>query len=117
MAITWTTEGVFLPTKYRAKPTYVGDVRFHSKKEARRYQELLLLFNAGVIRNLELQPKFDLHAFGGELVGKYIADFVYFEDEERVVEDVKGMKTALYKWKKKHVEAEYKLQIREVYHA
>ncbi len=43
-------------TKYRAQPTIVDGIRFHSKGEARRYQELRLLERAGEITNLELQP-------------------------------------------------------------
>jgi len=109
--------------KYRAKPTVVHGVRFASKAEARRYQELLLLGRAGEIRNLELQPRFPLHV-GGEQVAVYVADFRY---EERsidafnecywfdVVEDVKGMKTPVYRMKKKMVEAQYGIRIRETH--
>ncbi len=32
---------------------------------------------------------------------RYIADFVYYRDGKRVVEDCKGVKTAEYKLKKK----------------
>jgi hypothetical protein len=31
-----------------------------------------------------------------------------------VVEDVKGFKTELYRWKKKHVEAQYGIEIVEI---
>jgi hypothetical protein len=31
-----------------------------------------------------------------------------------VVEDVKGMRTPMYRWKKKHVEAQYGITITEV---
>ncbi len=92
-----------------------------SKREARRYQELRLLEKAGEIKGLELQPKFPLYtpsrSWGKhELVGVYIADFRYREGPRGIlkIEDVKGFKTPLYKWKKKHVEAQYGVQIVEI---
>lgn len=116
-------------SKYRAVPTTVNGFRFASKAEARRYQELLLLGKAGEIRNLELQPRFPI-ASGGVRVADYVADFRY---EERypsqacngmclcahwrwrdVVEDVKGVKTPVYRLKKKLVEAQHGITIREV---
>jgi hypothetical protein len=80
-----------------------------------------LLAKAGKIECLELQPVFHLSVsrgalVGGEVIGKYVADFRYYDmDSGRdVVEDVKGFKTELYRWKKKHVEAQYGLEITEV---
>lgn len=115
-------------SKYRAKPTVVDGVRFHSQKEARRYAELRLLEKAGEIWGLELQPAFPLlvHvmraakalAQGGTFrIGEYRGDFKYHDRAGTVpyvVEDVKGFKTPLYKWKKRHVEAQYGIQIREI---
>lgn len=104
-------------SKYRAIPTVVDGVRFASKAEAKRYGELKLLERAGQVRGLLLQPAFVLHAVReGRLVavGKYVADFAYQKDGALVYEDVKGMRTPLYRWKKKHVEAEYGIQIQEI---
>jgi len=123
--------------KYRAVPTHCDGIRFHSKKEAQRYGELKLLEKAGHIRNLRLQPAFDLYAmrqldthgeqqYAQERLGLYRGDFAYEacyyvthegrrkELWREVVEDVKGFKTPLYRWKKKHVEAQYGIEIREV---
>ena len=107
-------------SKYRAVPTTVHGIRFASKAEAKRYGELLYLGYAGEVRNLELQPRFDLRV-DGKSVGTYVADFRY---EARpspynvmwrdVVEDVKGVRTPVYKLKKKLVEAQYGLTIQEV---
>ena len=44
--------------KFRATPTVVDGIKFHSKKEAKDYQELKLLEKEGKIKNLTLQPKF-----------------------------------------------------------
>jgi hypothetical protein len=112
--------------KYRAKPTVVDGIRFDSMKEARRYQELKLLEKAGEIHKLRRQPQFYLTVgmSSGALIGIYRADFEYCECAatdmldcfmaHRVVEEVKGFKTPLYRWKKKHVEAQYGITIREV---
>lgn len=114
--------------KYRAQPTEIDGIRFASKAEARRYAELRLLEKAGQIHALVLQPGFALAApspRAGELpyvIGHYKADFFYCECRRgakcdrsmAVVEDVKGFKTPLYRWKKKHVEAQYGIEIREV---
>ena len=112
-------------SKYRAQPTIVDNVRFASKKEATRYAELKLLVKAGEIAHLGLQPVFVLRSpgFRGERctadIGKYVADFTYEQRQSdgswiTVVEDVKGFKTPLYRWKKKHVMAQYGIEIKEV---
>lgn len=108
--------------KYGAVPTEVDGIRFASKAEARRYAELRLLEQAGEIKQLECQPRFPLHgACAGApsmraKVGDYVADFQYREGPNGilVIEDVKGVKTALYRWKKKHFEAQYGLTITEI---
>ena len=102
----------------------VDGIKFRSAKEAKRYGELKALEKTGDINALELQPRFPLHAPGGTLVGHYVADFRYVAIEQTaggggsivvsVVEDVKGCKTPLYRWKKKQVEAEYGIKIIEV---
>jgi len=100
--------------------TKYGAVRtdgFASKREAHRYRELRLLERSGVITELECQVAFALHAAtaaGPVKVGKYVADFVYIENGRQVVEDAKGVRTALYQWKRKHFESEYAISITEV---
>lgn len=115
-------------SKYGAVPVMVDGHRFASKAEARRYGELKLLQIAGEIQHLQLQPRFPLsvpceHPGAEDLdapiiLGVYIADFQYLDvmrpSGQTVVEDVKGVATALYKWKKKHVEAQYGIVITEV---
>jgi hypothetical protein len=105
-------------SKYAAIRTTVDGITFASKKEAKRYGELKVLLKTGAITRLVLQPMLPLHVpgiSGGRItVGKYIADFQYDEGAETVVEDVKGMKTPVYRLKKKLVEALYGIQIREV---
>lgn len=99
------------PSKYGAQPTVVDGIRFHSKAEARRWQELKLLEKAGKIRDLKRQVSYGLHAAGELLVGTYRADFEYWCVEplgtHKVTEDVKGYATELAKWKLRHFEAQY----------
>lgn len=88
--------------KYNAKKTYVDGIAFDSKKEAKRYQELKLLERGGVISDLDCQVKFELiPKQEGERPCYYVADFVYTENGKKVVEDVKGFRTDVYKLKRK----------------
>lgn len=69
----------------------------------------------GLIRELDLQPRFPI-VIKGQHVFTYVADFRYRDEEtgEIVIEDVKGYTTPIYNLKKKCVEAEYGIEIREV---
>ena len=101
-------------SKYRAQKSVVDGIKFDSKKEAARYRELRLLERAGEIGNLRLQVPYVLlpkSRYGREI--KYIADFVYFENNEIIIEDVKGVRTAVYKLKKRMMAEKYGIVIRE----
>lgn len=101
-------------TKYHAVPTTLDGIRFDSKAEAARYATLKRMQAVGAIRDLEIKPKFPCEV-GGRKVCTYIADFGYITDKDgRVIEDVKGVKTAIYRLKKKLVEALHGVQIVEV---
>lgn len=108
-------------SKYGNKKTSVDGIEFDSAKEARRYQELRMMQQAGQITDLRWQVDFGLYAFdlhGRHAcdVGDYRADFVYQRDGQMVVEDVKsaGTRTAIYMLKRKIVEACHGIQIIEV---
>lgn len=100
-------------TKYHAKRTTIDGITFASKAEAKRYSQLKLLERAGEIRNLELQPSYDLEV-NGILICRYVADFRYVIRGGQKVEDVKGVKTPVYKIKKKLMKAIHNINIREV---
>lgn len=94
--------------KYNAKKTVVDGIEFDSIREADRYCELKLLEKANEIRSLELQPRFLLQDKFKDRNGKthrkieYVADFMYInKDDKKIVEDVKGVMTGVYKLKKK----------------
>ena len=106
--------------KYFAKKTEVDGIMFDSKKESIRYLQLLELEKLGKISNLERQEPFVLHA-DAITIGKYMLDFVYWSNEAgaMIYEDVKAwdkkkkkwLATPIAKWKKKHVEAEYGINV------
>ena len=98
--------------KYHAKPVVVDGVRFDSQREARRYGELRLLLELGVITDLEIHPRYPL-VVNGVLVATYVGDFQYFEGEVMVLEDCKGFRTPLYRLKKKLMRALYSIEIKE----
>jgi len=93
-------------SKYGNRFTIVDGIRFDSRAEADRYRVLRLRERAGEISELELQPQFVLiPAFEREGVKykaiSYRGDFAYRENGCRVVEDVKGVATDLFKVKEK----------------
>ncbi len=106
--------------KYHAKATVTAGIRFHSKAEAKRYEELVLLERAILIRDLERQPAYPISVTGPDhrprIVCVYVADFRYRAGPEGIltVEDVKGVRTPLYRLKKKLVEAIYGITITEI---
>ena len=79
-----------------------------------------LLERAGEIQDLCAQVKFTLiptQKQGGKVVERpvtYIADFVYTENGEQVVEDVKGMRTKEYIIKRKLMLYIHGIRIKEV---
>ena len=99
-------------TKYGNCPVVVDSIRFASQREARRYAELKRLQRAGKISDLELQPAFPVRV-NGRHICTYRADFAYVEEGRRIVEDVKGVRTPVYRLKKKLVEAIYGIEIQE----
>lgn len=98
-----------MPTsKYHARKTVVDGITFDSRREAKRYGELKLLERAGVIRDLKRQVRYELiPAFnvGGKHYRptSYVADFVYTDVKsgKEIVEDVKGVRTDVYRLKSK----------------
>ena len=106
--------------KYHSKKTIVDGYKFDSKAESEEYCRLKMALRAGEIQNLVLQPSFELQPSfkkNGKTYRKitYKADFAYIKDGKTIVEDVKGMKTDVYKLKKKLFEYKYpNLEIMEI---
>lgn len=117
--------------KYHAQKCKVGDEVFDSRKEMRRWQELIILEKAGEISALKRQVKYLLIPAQRETVIKkgvpkqgkvierevsYVADFVYYDNKakEVVVEDAKGYRTEKYIIKRKLMLYVHGIRIREV---
>lgn len=123
--------------KYYNVKTRSSDGIIHdSMKEARRWEQLLLLQRAGKIKDLERQVKYELipaqyesyeryNEKGKRLKdGKkqlekscdYVADFVYTDTEtgNKVVEDTKGFRTKDYIIKRKLMLWRHGICIKEV---
>lgn len=108
-------------SKYNAHKTSLDGIRFDSKKEADYYAELKMLEKAGAIKSLNLQPRFTIQepfVYRGKKYRKieYVADFEFMENGKRVVVDVKGVRTPVYKLKLKLFLKRYgdKVEFREV---
>ena len=118
-------------TKYRNKKVVDDGITFDSQREYQRYCELKLLEKSGAISDLQRQVKYILIPSqrepdtigprGGVKKGKviekecaYIADFVYKENGQTIVEDTKGFRTTEYVIKRKMMLYVHGIKIREV---
>lgn len=109
-------------SKYHAEKDKRGNLKFDSRKEARRYDALVLLLRRGEISDLRVQPEFTLiEAYktpDGERVRamRYRADFSYRRGGELIVEDVKSAatRTRVYINKRKLMQEKYGITVREV---
>lgn len=123
--------------KYSNIKTRASDgTEFDSRREAMRWEQLLLLERGGVIKDLQRQVKYELIPAqyetyeryskngkrlkdGKRLVEKacdYVADFVYIDNEtgKSVVEDTKGYRTRDYTIKRKLMLWKHGIRIKEV---
>lgn len=85
--------------KYNADPTTRGELKFASKGEALRYDQLCNLERAGEIENLHPHPRYELAnehieiRYANGRLAIYTADFQYDENGEVVTEDFKSKAT------------------------
>lgn len=106
-------------SKYHNRKVTQGGETFDSVKEYRRFCELRLLERAGAVTDLQRQVKFELipaQRIDGKVVERacsYVADFVYQERGQQVVEDAKGMRTQEYRLKRKLMLWVHGIRIRE----
>lgn len=108
-------------SKYKSQKIRHDGRTYDSIKEFHRHLELLMLQKSGEISELreqvpfELIPKqYDANGKVYEHACKYIADFVYIQNGETVVEDTKGLKTEVYKIKRKLMLFRYGIRIKEI---
>lgn len=105
--------------KYKNKHVEYHGIKFDSKKEGVYYLKLKTMEELGIIKDLKLQVKFELQPsfkFNGKTIRaiNYIADFTYYDENNKLhIVDTKGVRTEVYKIKKKMMQ--YKgLEIEEV---
>jgi hypothetical protein len=104
--------------KYGNQKCTAGGHKFDSKREMMRWHDLVQMQARGEISELELQVPFVL-AEPVVIAGRkrpalrYVADFVYEQGGETVVEDVKGRVTEGYRIKR-HLMAARGITIKEV---
>ena len=123
-------------SKYKNRKIVIGGIKFDSKKEAKRYQELKTFERAGIIKNLQRQVKYvlipaqyepsnEVYTKGknkgktkkGRLIERecaYFADFVYQYQGKIIVEDTKGMRTQEYIIKRKLMLYVHNIRIKEI---
>ena len=119
---------------YNIKTRTSDGLVFDSHKEARRWEQLLLLQKAGKISHLEMQVAYELlpnqyetyERYGKsgqrlkdgiklvERAINYVADFVYTENGKIIVEDTKGVRTPDYVIKRKLMLHIHGIRIREI---
>jgi hypothetical protein len=105
--------------KYNNRRTTIDGITFSSAREAKRYCELKILQRVGKITDLQLQPRFPI-VIGDQKVCTYVGDFSYREQHAPdlagpvVIEDAKGVRTDIYKLKKRLMRAVHGVEIVEV---
>jgi hypothetical protein len=100
-------------SKYHNIKTEIDGHVFDSRREAERYIILRAMNADGSISSLTLQPELPI-VINDVKVCKYIADFRYEQNGRVIFEDAKGIRTAVYRLKKKLVKAVYDIDIVEV---
>lgn len=99
--------------KFRNIPTEVDGIRFASKREAKRWSELLIMQRAGYLTDLQRQVRFPLDV-NGIPICHYVADFTFQRNGQLVVEDSKGVRTPEFKLKAKLMKACHQIEVVEV---
>lgn len=103
-----------MPSKYKNRRTVVDGIIFDSLRELKRYGELKMLERSGIISRLECHPRFPI-VVSGLHICIYEADFQYVaQDGKQIVEDSKGVRTALFIIKSKLMLAVHGIRIVEV---
>ena len=109
-----------MSNKFNAVKCTYKDLVFDSIKEKNHYIVLRNMELSGEIKDLKLQPIFELvHKNTVFRAVKYIADFSFYDkDHNFVVQDVKGYKKGAayqnFKLKQKMMYAKYQIEVIEI---
>lgn len=91
-------------SKYGSRKIELDGEKYRSLRECDRHRKLMLFERAGLLANLRREVPFVL-APSVKIAGRtkpalrYFADFVYERSGRTVVEDCKGVRTAVYRIK------------------
>lgn len=108
-----TTPNYYQQSKYHNQKVEINGRSFDSKKESKDWMKLKSMEDSGLIKDLrcqvpfELQPKYTTKDGRKIRAITYVADFVYERDGVMYAQDSKGMKTDVYKIKRKMFEYKY----------
>lgn len=100
-------------SKYNNRKTTLYGITFDSQAEADRYLVLRDMEQRGEISALRIHSRWCLLDSFADAQGKkvrgiqYEDDFNYIRDGQRIVEDVKGFKTAVFRIKEKLFKSRY----------
>lgn len=104
-----------MANKYGAKKTVIDGHEFPSRREAEYYLLYKSMLQRGEIKDLQLQPRFEIIPAYTNHNGKkvrpchYTADFLLqFPDGRKMVVEVKGFRTRDYMLRRKLFEWQYR---------
>lgn len=106
--------------KYGAKRVKIDGIWFHSAKEGNRYLVLKDMEKCGEIKDLQLQPRYNIVIDGRPVkmkngqAARYTADFQYTKNGELFVEEVKGVVVRDYPLRRAIIEHIYNIKITEI---
>lgn len=102
--------------KFNAVKTVIDDIKFDSRGEAARYVVLKDRVERGFITALTCHQPYTL-TVNGVKIAKYVADFVYEQDGQTVVEDFKSKATmtATFRLKAKLMKAIHDIDVKTVF--
>lgn len=102
-------------SKFGNIETKYAGILFRSKLEAGHALWLDSEKRKGRVKSWRYEVAIPLHAKGGKKIGDYVMDFIVdFFDGRQELHECKGVATALWRWKWKHLKLEYPNKITKV---
>lgn len=86
--------------KFQNHYVILDHLTFDSLREAQKYSQRVWLLAQNIISDLIVHPRFELRV-DGQKVCSYVGDFRYTHKDKKIVEDIKGVETPVFKLKAK----------------
>lgn len=93
--------------KFKAKRIIVNEIKFDSFSEGQRYSKLAFLQDKGIISDLKIKTRYNMPPLADKPFCYYEDDFNFIYQKKRVIEDVKGKLTAVFRLKVKMLKYYY----------